>query len=102
MSKKPPAEPTYDPDDMGDMWREVKALSKLKRARSRNKSPEHLIAAGIEFESKNDGAHLIIVVKSQVINFWPGTGLWMLKEETRRHGGVFPLIQYVKQLKESL
>lgn len=46
-----------------------------------------LTAAGVNFESKNIDAHLIVKMPGKTIDFWPGTGLWMVRgQPTRRYG----------------
>jgi hypothetical protein len=92
-------------DDTGstEYWRDIKQARQAKRASNRDDSAQLLTEAGITFESKNDGAHLIVWIgksaSDRKINFWPGTGLWMLdntKSKSQRNYGVKNLIQYVK------
>ena len=85
---------TTDDDSMGDFWRDVKAARQAKRADNRKSSAELLREAGIAFESKNDGAHLVVTALGHVIDFWPGTGLWICRKypNTRKYG-VRKLIQ---------
>lgn len=69
--------------DMGDYWRDVSPelaeRSKQKRAANRQNGATRLAAAGIQFESKNDGAHLIVQAKDHVVDYWPGTGKWITR-----------------------
>jgi hypothetical protein len=88
------AEPATDDDDIGAFWRDVKAASQAKRADNRKSSPELLKEAGIAFDAKNDGAHLVVQAKGHLIDFWPGTGLWIKRGTTQRHGGVRKLIKF--------
>jgi hypothetical protein len=87
-----------DDYDMGDLWREVKKERQAKRASNRATSPELLKQAGIAFELKNGGAHLVIRAHGGTVDFWPGTGKW----ETRGYRsplagrGVQRLINTVK------
>jgi hypothetical protein len=83
--------------DIGDFWRDVNAARQEKRASNRASSPDLLREAGISFESKNGGAHLIVKVRGHTIDFWPGTGLWIMRGSTKRHGGVRKLIAFVKE-----
>ena len=53
--------------DMGDDWAAVKEDSKKRRARNREYSTKLLIDQGFEFESKNNGAHLIVMLWSPII-----------------------------------
>lgn len=52
-----------------------------------------LEAAGIQFESKNGGAHLVVSAAGLVVDFWPGTGLWVVRGTNERRRGVRHLIK---------
>ena len=81
---------------MGDDFRAMREASKAKRASNRDRSTEILVIAGIEFVSKNNGAHLIVAGR---FDFWPGTGLWHERDGrgVRRKGrGIRSLIARVK------
>lgn len=59
--------------------------SAAKRAGNRDASVRLLEQAGIPFESKNGGAHLLVAGR---YDFWPGTGLWQARgEATKQRGG---------------
>jgi hypothetical protein len=77
-------------EDYGDVDPEE---SKRRRASHRKNSAEILRARGIPFESKNAGAHLI-VGDPPVADFWPGTGLWILRKGGSGRG-VFNLLKRV-------
>lgn len=82
-------------DDMGAFWRDVNAARQEKRATNREASPQALTTAGIAFESKNDGAHLIV---AGAWDFWPGTGLWIRRQGQKTEGrGVLNLIKRVQK-----
>ena len=79
------------------------AESKARRAGHRESSPAMLRGAGIAFEARNNGAHLIVQHNGRVADFWPGTGLFNIRGDLDRRGkpqylrGVRLLI---KQLRE--
>jgi hypothetical protein len=84
--------------DMGDFWRDVKPAmkerSQQKRAGNREQSARSLTDAGIQFLSRNAGAHLIVIgANGHTYDFWPGTGLWRMRGSTRDHRGVRSLIR---------
>jgi hypothetical protein len=81
-----------DTNEVSEMWRDFRAARAEKRAGNRASSADLLTQAGIEFVSKNGGAHLIV----GRFDFWPGTGLWMERGNTRRRYGVRSLIATVK------
>lgn len=85
-------------DESGDYWRELKELSKQKRASNREHSATFLQAAGITFESKNNGAHLVVTTATgKIVDFWPGTGLWIPRGTKQQVRGVSKLIHHCKQ-----
>lgn len=89
--------PSTADDDLGAFWRDVKAARQEKRAGNRKSSPEMLQAAGVHFESKNYGAHLIVRADSgHTVDFWPGTGLWVVRGSKERRRGVAGLIKFCK------
>lgn len=70
-----------DIDEMSDseMWRERKKDSQEKRATNRENSVQLLTEWGIAYEVKNGGAHLIVKHRGLVVDFWPGTGKWIVR-----------------------
>ena len=68
--------------------------SKERRARNRQNSAALLTGEGFAFESKNRDAHLIV---EGLVDFWPGTGLWIVRGETAQHRGVRSLIKWLKR-----
>ncbi len=69
---------------------------KEKTASNRRTSAEVLERRGVPFVSKNDGAHLII---NNQIDFWPGTGLWIVRQSGKKGRGVFNLLAYLNKEK---
>ena len=89
-------------ETMADYWRDVKPAmheaSQQRRAANRLSSAEMLRANGVEFESKNDGAHLIVRdCAGCVFDFWPGTGLWKMRGARLQRRGVRALLKIVRQ-----
>lgn len=86
-----------DDESVGDTWRAVRAASQVKRETNRKSSADLLRSAGVKFISKNNAAHLIVNAdRGQIVDFWPGTGLWIMRGSTQRHGGVKKLIAFCK------
>jgi len=78
--------------DMGEIFNAMKEASKEKRASNRVESSQLLTKANILYETKNLGAHLIV---NGDIDFWPGTGLWIVRGNSKKRRGVRKLIRYV-------
>lgn len=88
-------------ETIGDYWRAVKPAmqeaSKQRRAYNRDNSASLLRANGVQFESKNAGAHLIVRDGAGgTFDFWPGTGLWQMRGSTQRSRGVRALLGRIK------
>lgn len=84
-------------DDMVGIWDAMKDTSKEKRARNRQNGPALLTEAGIPFESKNNGAHLIVGPQGHIFDYWPGTGYWKSRETGISRRGVKNLITRIKR-----
>jgi len=88
-----------DDESMGDVWRDVKEARAEKRASNREQSAQILRDAGVEFESKNLGAHLIVTAECGVFDFWPGTGLWQRRGDPKQSRGVHSLMRKINAAK---
>jgi hypothetical protein len=95
---------------MGDAIEDMKALQDLQkavRAEQRADAPMVLTAAGIQFTSANDGAHLMVRYRDKermvtVVDYWPGTGLWIPRKASgsaSRNRGLQKLINYIERNK---
>lgn len=63
-----------------------------RRAQNRERSARLLAEAGIPFTSHNGGAHLIVEGSTCYIDFWPGTGKWIVRDSKTKGFGVRKLI----------
>jgi hypothetical protein len=73
-------------DDMGDFFRAWDRCKKAKKALNQQWSTEALRLAGIKFESKNFGNHLIVHHDNMVVDFWPSTGKWIVRAGRKGRG----------------
>lgn len=83
--------------EMGEMFNEHRKARQEKRASNRDQSAVILQRAGVIFEEKNLGSHLIVLGGAKTIDFWPGTGLWIVRGTMQKRRGVRKLIQFVEQ-----
>ncbi len=83
-------------EDIIDTWRAMAEMSKEKRANNRAFSANLLVTSGHKYESKNDGAHLIVDCPTGRIDYWPGTGAWIQRHTLTRGRGVKNLLQFIK------
>lgn len=87
---------TDDTNDVSEMWRDYKATRSVKRASNRGSALTILQTHGINFESRNLGAHLVLSTPTETIDFWPGTGLWKSRNRQSGGRGIMRLIKYIK------
>lgn len=69
--------------------------SQARRADNRESSANILTEHGVQFETKNMGAHLIVSHDGHVIDFWPGTGKYIPRSGGRPGRGVFNLLKAI-------
>lgn len=87
----PPVRPPHELiEDIGEHWRARTAMGQEARAGKRGEADRLLTAAGVKFEWRNGGAHLIVhAPDGRVVDFWPGTSKWTIRGETEvRRGGL--------------
>jgi hypothetical protein len=92
-----------DDDDVSGMWRDHHKARQEKRGENRDASQQLLQDHGVAFEVKNGGAHLIVKGDGSIVDFWPGTGLWLVRESkpVARGRGVFNLLKRLGKVKPS-
>lgn len=78
--------------DLGDYFRDVRAIKQQKRADNRKRGPEILAEHGISFQIRNDGAHLVVSHGGIVVDYWPGTGKFIFRDGDKGRG-VFTLLK---------
>lgn len=84
--------------DMGDTFNALKEESRNRRKRYRDYAPGILTDAGVNFKIFNAGAHIIIMSKDSrpIIDFWPGTGLFINRKTRVRGRGIKNLIKLIE------
>ena len=83
--------------EFAEMCRDLRSISAERRAHHRESSPAMLRGAGVRFETFNGGAHLVVESGNSRIDFWPGTGLWIPRDGTRRGRGVRKLLAKIRK-----
>ena len=79
--------------EIGEMYSHLKAESIVKRGNNREFSANLLKNNNIDFESKNNGSHLIVNHNGKIADFWPGTGKFNIRGEDGYFRGVRNLIK---------
>lgn len=83
--------------DMSDDFNALKKIKQEKHASNREASAAILSRSGVVFESKNLGAHLIVQAGATVVDFWPGTGLWIPRSHHKQGRGVRKLVEFIER-----
>lgn len=84
--------------DMGDVFNDWQKQKAAKRSSNTEQSTETLKRAGMIFRSHNAGSHLEVLAGSKTVDFWPSTGLWIVRGQADyRRRGVRKLIDFVEQ-----
>lgn len=86
----------FDDDDVWAAFKEHTRLQKEKKAVNREVSPQILKSEGIAFDKKSD-THYKVYGHMLVVDFWPGTGLWIDIKNGIRRRGVRNLVKYIKK-----
>ena len=71
---------------MKDVFNAMKEHSQEKRRTNRVQCTQALTKAGVMFEEKNNGAHLIVEGNDCFIDYWPGTGRWKTRNGEKGFG----------------
>lgn len=83
--------------ELGELFHEKRIESQLRRKHNRTFSAELLTANSIAYYTNNAGVHLI-VHHVPMIDFWPGTGKWLVRGAGNPKGrGVRSLINFLKK-----
>ena len=80
-----------------DTWAALAEFSKQKRRNNKEASVKLLDELHIPYETHNNGVHLIIKGPFETVDFWPSTGLWVIRESQARNRGVKNLIKFLKR-----
>lgn len=83
--------------DIAKMFADKRQQSKQKRAANRNASKKVLQQFNVQYQECNNGAHLIIQNKEETIDFFPGTGLFIVRNTDKRARGIKCLILYLTE-----
>lgn len=82
--------------ELGEIFGLMKEAGKEKRERNTLSSTQILIDRGVNFESHNNGVHLVVRHDSLVVDFWPSTGKWTVRGSGKYSRGVFKLLKLIK------
>ncbi|NML34546.1 hypothetical protein [Paraburkholderia antibiotica] len=72
--------------------------SQARRASNRENSNRLLRENGYTFDERNGAAHLIVQTQRGIVDFWPGTGKFIVRSTRYEARGVFNLMQHAAPL----
>jgi len=78
---------------IGEFFAEQRVESQERRKRYRSYGSSRLEALGVQFTTRNDGAHLIITHAGKVVDYWPGTGKFIVRGSNRHRRGINNLLK---------
>lgn len=83
-------------DMLLDQWESEREERRAVGTERRAAAPDELRKHGLTFTSHNNGAHLVIIHEGIVVDYWPGTTLWMPRHNPKRRHGFEKLVQYLQ------
>jgi hypothetical protein len=84
--------------ELGETFAALREVSREARARNRHFGGAALRLARIDFISRNMGVHLVVSHAGAVVDYWPGTGLWIVRGSNLKCRGVKRLIEHLRKL----
>lgn len=79
--------------EIGEVFKIIKEEGKKKKSKNLVSSTQILADEGIQFESKNNGVHLVVNHNGKIADFWPSTGKFNIRGEAGYHRGVKNLLK---------
>lgn len=83
---------------MGEFYAGLRQERQERGAERRDHAPRVLAEEGVNIARiENNGAHIIIHHAAQHVDFWPASGLWIVRETKERRRGLWPLIRHCQK-----
>lgn len=82
--------------EIGEDFKALREESKERRGVYRKIAKNLLRRKGICFDERNQGAHLIVESPGGKIDFWPGTGKFIVRKSGAVGRGVFNLLRVIE------
>lgn len=84
--------------ELGEHFNALREESRARRERNRLAGPAILGENGVVYQTRNEGAHLVIHGGDgqPIADYWPGTGKWQARKLAISGRGVFKLIRWLK------
>ena len=79
-----------------EVYSELRKRSQVKKQENRANSVRFLDAKHIKYQIKNNGAH-VIILGEELVDYWPGTGLWHTRVSKTKGRGIRPLLSHLQR-----
>lgn len=80
--------------ELSETYELMKKISREKKLSNKEFSTVLLDKMGIDYESKNNGIHLVVYNGLELIDFYPSTGKWIPRGKQAQRG-VKKLLDYM-------
>ena len=81
--------------EIGEIFGAMREAGRERRRSNLERSTALLQERGVRFESNNGGIHLIVRGGGLVVDYWPSTGLFIVRGSGRKGRGGFNLLEKV-------
>lgn len=80
-----------------ESWRNYRKDKQTKRQQNKDDSTFLLNQADVSYTEHNDVLHLIIQHNEDIIDFYPSTGLWIVRKKNYQRRGIGKLLKYLQK-----
>lgn len=86
-----------DPDGWRAFKEHLRSESRAKKRHNLAYSTNLLRQNGVHFTSNNEYIHCVVSAGVETIDFWPTTGMWIVRGTVEKHRGVYKLLNFCKK-----
>lgn len=82
-------------NELSEEYALIREIGRQKKLSNMEQSTLLLDRLGIDYESKNNGIHLIVSHDTKIVDFYPSTGKWIVRKVGKSDRGVMNLLRYL-------
>ncbi len=79
--------------EIGEDFAALKKDRQAKKLRNKQDSTDILLTNGLEFDSHNNGVHLVVKHNGNFVDYWPSTGKFIFRGTKVTGRGIFNLLK---------
>jgi len=72
--------------DLAEIYKIMRESSREKKQNNQAFSTALLDTLGVDYDSRNNGVHLIVFGENETIDFYPSTGKWIVRKGITSRG----------------